>query len=116
MEMDCWNGMDSWYEVEVWPKIEKVGADGSLWWATRWQRGGLVAAGATRREAATRPLRQSKSHQASCNLQSGRVERQQTTAWCGRGALHRGRCSAAAADASFNDNCSAACSLQCCCM
>ena len=38
--------MDSWYEVEVWPKIEKVGADGSLWWATRWQRGGLVAAGA----------------------------------------------------------------------
>ena len=23
-----------------------MGADGSLWWATRWQRGGLVAAGA----------------------------------------------------------------------
>ena len=87
----------------------RQGGNGVAWWL-------LVL-----EEAATRPLRQSKSHQASCNLQSGRVERQQTTAWCGRGALHRGRCSAAAAaaaaaDASFNDNCSAACSLQCCCM
>ena len=46
MKLNLLTERDPWPDMGAWTEMEKavVGHHGWLWWATRWQRGGLVGA------------------------------------------------------------------------